>query len=66
MLVRMSLEYDAQIALDAGEVSGGVLTVRFPVSAILYLRCRASTPDVLTVRHRAARRRFGGVRYPLA
>ena len=49
MLVRM-FEYDAQIALDAGEVSDGVLTVRFPASAILYLRCRASTPDVLTVR----------------
>ena len=49
MLVRM-FEYDAQIALDAGEVSEGVLTVRFPASAILYLRCRASTPDVLTVR----------------
>ena len=49
MLVRM-FEYDAQIALDAGEVEGGVLTVRFPASAILYLRCRATTPDVLTVR----------------
>ena len=49
MLVRM-FEYDAQIALDAGEVSEGVLTVRFPASAILYLRCRAATPDVLTVR----------------
>ena len=49
MLVRM-FEYDAQIALDAVEVEGGVLTVRFPASAILYLRCRATTPDVLTVR----------------
>jgi len=49
MLVRM-FEYDAQIALDAGEVNDGVLTVRFPASAILYLRCRATTPDVLTVR----------------
>ena len=49
MLVRM-FEYDAQIALDAGEVHDGVLTVRFPASAILYLRCRAATPDALTVR----------------
>ena len=31
-------------------VNDGVLTVRFPASAILYLRCRATTPDVLTVR----------------
>lgn len=49
MLIRM-FEYDAQIALDAGEVEDGVLTVRFPDSAVLYLRCRSSTPDVMTIR----------------
>ncbi len=46
MLVRM-FEYDAQIALDAGQVSERRCA---SASAILYLRCRASTPDVLTVR----------------
>lgn len=49
MLIRM-FEYDAQIALDTRDVRDNVLTVRFPSSAVLYLRHRASTPDVMTVR----------------
>lgn len=46
MLVRF-FEYDTQIALDEGKVEGGVLTVTFPHSAVLYLRCSESTPDKL-------------------
>ena len=49
MLVRF-FEYDTQIALDDGEVKGGVLTVTFPHSAVLFLRCTASTPDRLIIR----------------
>lgn len=49
MLIRM-FEYECQIALDAGEIRDNVLTVRFPSSAVLYLRSKASTPDVMTIR----------------
>lgn len=49
MLIRM-FEYGTQIALDAGEIRDNVLTVRFPSSAVLYLRSRASMPDAMTVR----------------
>ena len=49
MAIRM-FEYGSQIALDAGELEGNVLTVRFPESAVLYLRSRASTPDFMTIR----------------
>lgn len=49
MLVRF-FEYDTQIALDEGEVRGGILTVTFPHSAVLYLRSGAPTPDRLEVR----------------
>ncbi|MCM1179179.1 MAG: hypothetical protein NC347_02900 [Clostridium sp.] len=48
MLVRI-FEYDAQIALDDGEVTGDVLTVKFPNSAILYLRSNSQTPDYLKI-----------------
>ena len=48
-LIRM-FEYGSQIALDAGKVENGVLTVRFPNAAVLYLRCRVSTPDLMTIR----------------
>lgn len=37
MLIRL-FEYDAQIALDKGEVTKEVLTVEFPNTAVLYLR----------------------------
>lgn len=49
MLVRM-FEYDTQIALDEGEIKENVLTVTFPHSAVLYLRCNESTPDKLKIK----------------
>lgn len=49
MLVRF-FEYDTQIALDAGELKGNTLTVTFPHSAVLFLRCNASTPDTLMLK----------------
>ena len=38
-------EYDAQIALDEGEVTEETLTVTFPNTAVLYLRNYEKTPD---------------------
>lgn len=38
-------EYDAQIALDEGEVTEETLTVTFPNTAVLYLRAYKMTPD---------------------
>jgi len=38
-------EYDAQIALDEGEITEETLTVTFPNTAVLYLRTRKKTPD---------------------
>ena len=38
-------EYDAQIALDEGEVTEETLTVTFPNTAVLYLRTYQRTPD---------------------
>ena len=38
-------EYDAQIALDEGDVTEETLTVTFPNTAVLYLRTRKKTPD---------------------
>ena len=38
-------EYDAQIALDEGEVRAETLTVTFPNTAVLYLRTYKKTPD---------------------
>ncbi len=38
-------EYDAQIALDEGDVTEETLTVTFPNTAVLYLRSRKKTPD---------------------
>ena len=49
MAVRI-FEYDAQIALRDGNVVGDTLTVRFPHSAIMYLRSHKSTPDQLYIR----------------
>ena len=42
-------EYDSQIALQAGEVSGDKLTVKFPNTAILYLRHNRNTPDRMQI-----------------
>lgn len=38
-------EYDAQIALDEGEITKETLTVTFPNTAVLYLRAYRKTPD---------------------
>ncbi len=38
-------EYDAQIALDEGEVTEETLTVTFPNTAVLHLRSRPKSPD---------------------
>lgn len=48
MLVRF-FEYDTQIALDEGEVKGNRLTVTFPHSAVLFLRCDTSTPGQMKI-----------------
>lgn len=42
-------EYDSQIALQTGEVLGDKLTVRFPNTAILYLRHNSNTPDRMQI-----------------
>ena len=44
MTIRL-FEYDAQIALDEGEVINETLTVTFPNTAVLYLRNNKKTPD---------------------
>ena len=44
MTIRL-FEYDAQIALDEGEVVNETLTVTFPNTAVLYLRNYKKTPD---------------------
>lgn len=44
MTIRL-FEYDAQIALDEGEVTGETLMVTFPNTAVLYLRSHKKTPD---------------------
>lgn len=49
MLVRF-FEYGTQIALDEGEIKGNTLTITLPHSAILFLRCRVSTPDTMKIR----------------
>lgn len=38
-------EYDAQIALDEGVITEETLTVKFPNTAVLYLRAYNKTPD---------------------
>lgn len=48
MLVRF-FEYDAQIALDQGELRGSILTVTFPHSAVLFLRHGKNTPHQMKV-----------------
>lgn len=48
MLVRF-FEYDSQIALDHAAVQSGTLSVTFPYSAALFLRCTESTPDFMKI-----------------
>ena len=48
MIIRM-FEYDSQIAIDSAEIDGNLLTVKFPNSAVLYLRSNSTTPDIMQV-----------------
>lgn len=48
MLIRM-YEYDSQLALKNSELFKETLVVRFPESAILYLRQNESVPDVYEI-----------------
>ena len=48
MLVRF-FEYDTQIALDEGVILENTLKVTLPHSAVLFLRCNASTPDKMNI-----------------
>lgn len=49
MLVRI-FEYDAQIALDSGNIVNNVLTVTFPNSAVIFLRHTIKTPNEMRIR----------------
>ena len=49
MLVRI-FEYDAQIALDSGNIVDNVLTVTFPNSAVIFLRHSGKTPNEMLIR----------------
>jgi len=49
MLVRI-FEYDAQIALDSGNIVDNVLTVTFPHSAVIFLRHSGKTPNEMRIR----------------
>ncbi len=49
MVIRM-FEYDTLVAIRNGEQTKEGLVVRFPSSAVLYLRHRKTTPDRLTIR----------------
>ncbi len=44
IMIRL-FEYDAQIALDEGEITEETLAVTFPNTAVLYLRTYKKTPD---------------------
>ena len=48
MLVRI-FEYSTQIALDQGEITGNQLKVEIPHSAVLFLRCKDTTPDKMMI-----------------
>ncbi len=61
LIIRM-YEYDSQIALKNGELDEDTLTVRFPESAILYLRSDKKTPDFLWMKMETP---GGIVRYPI-
>ena len=49
MVIRM-FEYDVLLAIRNGEQSKEGMVVRFPKSAVLYLRHTKTTPDKLTIR----------------
>lgn len=43
-IIKKLFEYDAQIALDEGELTEETLTVSFPNTAVLYLRTYKKHP----------------------
>ena len=55
-------EYDSQIALKNGEMEDGMLTVRFPESAILYLRSDKKTPNYIWMKMETP---GGNIRYQI-
>ena len=61
LIIRM-YEYDSQIALKNGELEENTLTVRFPESAILYLRSDKKTPEYLWMKIETP---GGIVKYPI-
>ena len=61
LIIRM-YEYDSQIALKNGELEENTLTVRFPESAILYLRSDKKTPEYLWMKMETP---GGIVKYPI-
>ena len=48
MIIRM-FEYDSQIAIDSAVIDGNRLIIKFPNSAVLYLRSNSNTPDIMQV-----------------
>lgn len=48
MLIRI-FEYDSQIALQDSTLMDNTLSVRFPNTAVMYLRHNSTTPDTMTV-----------------
>lgn len=61
LIIRM-YEYDSQIALKNGKLEENTLTVRFPESAILYLRSDKKTPEYLWMKMETP---GGIVKYPI-
>ncbi len=61
LIIRM-YEYDSQIALKNGELEEDTLTVRFPESAIMYLRSDKKTPEYLWMKMETP---GGTVKYPI-
>lgn len=51
MIIRM-FEYDVPIAFEDGEVEGNRLIVRFPHSAVIFLRHTRNTPRTMTIEMR--------------
>ena len=48
-ILKREFEYDSQIALHNGIVSGNELTVRYPESAVMFLRSKKNTPEKLNI-----------------
>ena len=48
-MVQRVYEYDSGIAFTYRKVNGAEMTVRFPRSAVLFLRYTGNTPDVMRI-----------------